>query len=156
MGRIRRTKFNVDKDTANRTYNGIVFDSRLEMRFYSEVILPGVCSGQIKSYELQKKYELQPKFKHNGKTILPITYAADFQIEYSDGHVEVIDTKGMPDNVARLKRKLFLYCYPDIQFRWISYSKKWGGWLDYETIQRLRRAEKRSRKKKEELISGKE
>ena len=153
---MARTKFNVDKDTTGRTYDGIVFDSRLEMRYYSEVVLPGVDSGKIKTYELQKKYELQPKFKHNGKTILPITYVADFYIEYSDGHIEVIDTKGMPDDIARLKRKMFLYHYPDIQFRWISYSKKWGGWLDYETIQSLRREEKRSKNKKEEPDNGKE
>lgn len=153
---MARTKFNVDKDTTGRTYDGIVFDSRLEMRYYSEVVLPGVDSGQIKTYELQKKYELQPKFKHDGKTILPITYVADFYIEYSDGHIEVVDTKGMPDNVARLKRKMFLYHYPEIQFRWISYSKKWGGWLDYETIQSLRREEKRSKNKKEEPDNGKE
>lgn len=151
-----RTKFNVDKDATIRTYDGIVFDSRLEMRYYSEVVLPGVDSGQIKTYELQKKYELQPKFKHDGKTVLPITYVADFYIEYSDGHIEVVDTKGMPDNVARLKRKMFLYHYPDIQFRWVSYSKKWGGWLDYETIQSLRREEKRSKNKKEEPDNGKE
>lgn len=151
-----RTKFNVDKDATIRTYDGIVFDSRLEMRYYSEVVLPGVDNGQIKTYELQKKYELQPKFKHDGKTVLPITYVADFYIEYSDGHIEVVDTKGMPDNVARLKRKMFLYHYPDIQFRWVSYSKKWGGWLDYETIQSLRREEKRSKNKKEEPDNGKE
>lgn len=153
---MARTKFNVDKDATIRTYDGIVFDSRLEMRYYSEVVLPGVDSGQIKTYELQKKYELQPKFKHDGKTVLPITYVADFYIEYSDGHIEVVDTKGMPDNVARLKRKMFLYHYPDIQFRWVSYSKKWGGWLDYETIQSLRREEKRSKNKKEEPDNGKE
>lgn len=153
---MARTKFNVDKDATIRTYDGIVFDSRLEMRYYSEVVLPGVDSGQIRTYELQKKYELQPKFKHNGKTILPITYVADFYIEYSDGHIEVVDTKGMPDNVARLKRKMFLYHYPDVQFRWVSYSKKWGGWLDYETIQSLRREEKRSKNKKEEPDNGKE
>lgn len=140
-----RTKFNVDKDTAGRTCNGIVFDSQLEMRYYREVVLPGVESGLIKTYELQKKYELQPKFKHGGKTVLPITYVADFYIEYSDGHIEVLDTKGMPDSVAKLKRKMFLFHYPDAQFRWISYSKKWGGWLDYETIQSLRRNEKRSK-----------
>lgn len=153
---MARTKFNVDKDATIRTYDGIVFDSRLEMRYYSEVVLPGVDNGQIKTYELQKKYELQPKFKHDGKTVLPITYVADFYIEYSDGHIEVVDTKGMPDNVARLKRKMFLYHYPDIQFRWVSYSKKWGGWLDYETIQSLRREEKRSKNKKEEPDNGKE
>ena len=151
-----RTKFNVDKETDTRTCDGIVFDSRLEMRYYSDVVLPGVENGEIKRFELQKKYELQPSFIYRGKSILPITYVADFYIEYSDGHIEVIDTKGMPDNVAKLKRKLFWFRYPDLQYRWLSYSKKWGGWLDYDTIQKMRRAEKRSRNKKEEMCDGKE
>ena len=151
-----RTKFNVDKETDTRTCDGIVFDSRLEMRYYSDVVLPGVENGEIKRFELQKKYELQPSFIYRGKSILPITYVADFYIEYSDGHIEVIDTKGMPDNVAKLKRKLFWFRYPDIQYRWLSYSKKWGGWLDYDTIQKMRRAEKRSRNKQEEMCDGKE
>ena len=150
-----RTKFNVDKETDTRTCDGIVFDSRLEMRYYSDVVLPGVENGEIKRFELQKKYELQPSFIYRGKSILPITYVADFYIEYSDGHIEVIDTKGMPDNVAKLKRKLFWFRYPDIQYRWLSYSKKWGGWLDYDTIQKMRRAEKRSRNKKEEMCDEK-
>ena len=49
-----RTKFNVDKQKEARTYDGIVFDSQLEMRYYSEVIIPCVENGEIKNFELQK------------------------------------------------------------------------------------------------------
>lgn len=45
-----RTKFNVDKETDTRTCDGIVFDSRLEMRYYSDVVLPGVENGEIKRW----------------------------------------------------------------------------------------------------------
>ena len=91
---MARTKFNVDKDKDKRTFAGIVFDSQLEMKYFRDVLCPGVESGEVVRFELQKKYELQPKFTHEGKTILPITYVADFYIEYADGHTEVIDTKG--------------------------------------------------------------
>ena len=75
----KRSKYNVRSDDASkRTCDGIIFDSVLEMRFYRDVVLPQVGSGQITNVELQKRYELQPKFKHNGKTILPIYYVADF------------------------------------------------------------------------------
>lgn len=127
------SKYNVgNKD--KRTYDGIVFDSILEMRYYRDVLLPKVESGEVVSYELQKPYELQPKFKHNGKTVLPIKYIADFFIVYADGHEEVIDTKGEPDNVALLKRKLFWYHYPDVDYRWVCYSAIDGGWCDYEYV----------------------
>lgn len=141
-----RSKFNVDKDKEKRTYKGITFDSRLEMRFFRDVLCPGVESGQIVNYELQKKYELQPKFIHDGKTVLPINYVADFYIEYKDGRSEVIDTKGCPDSVARLKRKMFFYIYPDTTYRWITYVEKYGGWLDYEVVQSLRKKSKKSKK----------
>lgn len=104
---MERSKFNVDKDKERRTHNGITFDSQLEMKYYRDVLLPKVESGEIIKYELQKKYILQDGFERNGKRVLPVTYVADFYIEYSDGHIEVIDTKGCPDSVAKIKRKLF-------------------------------------------------
>lgn len=149
-----RTKFNVDRDPKDRTFNGITFDSQLEMKYYRDVVCPGMDDGSISNVELQKKYELQPKFKRNGKTVLPITYVADFYIEYSDGHTEVIDTKGCPDNTAQLKRKLFWYKFPDTDYRWITYVKKWGGWLDYEDVKLLRKEAKKQRNKKEDTENG--
>lgn len=141
-----RSKFNVDKDKSKRSYNGIIFDSVLEMKYYRDVLCPLVESGEVISYELQKPYELQPKFIHDGKTVLPIKYVADFVVTYKNGVTEVIDTKGMPDSVAILKRKLFWYCYPDITYKWITYVKKFGGWIDYDECKKLRNAEKKRKK----------
>ena len=141
---MERTKFNVNKDADNRTFDGIVFDSVLEMKYYRDVVLPKFNNGEILKYELQKPYELQPKFKHNGKTILPIKYVADFYIEYADGRKEVIDTKGYPDSVALMKRKMFFYHYPNLEYKWIKYVKKFGGWIEYEEYNKLKRAEKKN------------
>lgn len=140
---ITRTKFNVDKDTEKRTHNGIVFDSVLEMKYYRDVVLPKKESGEITHYELQKKYILQNGFERYGKKVLPITYVADFYLEYSDGRIEVIDIKGCPDTTAKIKRKLFWYKYPDIDYQWISYVKKFGGWGSYDEFNKLRRYAKR-------------
>lgn len=133
----------MDKDTEKRTYNGVTFDSVLEMKYYRDVVLPGVESGEITHYELQKKYILQDGFTRNGKRVLPITYVADFYIEYSDGRVEVIDIKGCPDNTAKLKRKLFWHRYPELDYKWISYIKKFGGWGNYDDFSQLRKDAKR-------------
>ena len=137
-----RTKFNVDKNAEKRTYNGIVFDSILEMKYYRDVLLPKVESGEVINYVLQKPYELQPKFVHNGKTIRPIQYVADFYIAYKDGSEEVIDTKGYGDQVAILKRKIFWYHYPDVDYKWVTYVKKYGGWIDYEEYKKLKKIDK--------------
>ena len=143
---MERSKYNVDKDTEKRTCNGVVFDSVLEMRYYRDIILPGVESGNVKKYELQKKYVLIDGFQRNGKRVLPITYVADFYVEYADGHIQVVDIKGMPDTTAKLKRKLFWYVYPDIDYVWITYVKKYGGWGLYDDFAKRRRDEKREKK----------
>ncbi len=151
-----RSKFNVDENKDSRTYDGIVFDSALEMRYYRDVVLPGVESGEISNYELQKKYELQPKFRHDGKLIRAIVYVADFYIEYSDGRAEVIDTKGFPDSMAKLKRKMFLFKFPGVDYRWMSYVKKYGGWIDYESLEALKKEAKKNKELKEAIKNGKE
>lgn len=144
--RIQRSKFNVDKDVSKRTYNDITFDSILEMKYYRDVLCPAVESGQIIKYELQKPYELQPKFTHDNRTVQPIKYVADFYIVYADGREEVIDTKGCPDTTAILKRKMFWYHYPDVNYKWITYIKKYGGWIDYDDYKRLKKQEKKTQK----------
>lgn len=140
-----RTKYNVNKSAEGREYDGIVFDSELEMRYYRDVILPQSRSGQIASFELQKKYELQPKFTHEGKSVQAIVYVADFYVEYADGRCEVIDTKGFADSAARMKRKLFWYKYPELPYHWICYSKIDGGWCDYDDVQKNRKERKRQK-----------
>lgn len=151
---MARTKFNVDKDKEKRTYNGITFDSLLELKYYRDVLLPMVESGEVTNYELQKKYVLQDGFKRDDKKVLPITYVADFYVEYADGRIEVIDTKGMPDSVSKLKRKLFWFRYPAINYIWMTYLKKFGGWITYEDAQALRKEEKRNKNNKEDSKNG--
>lgn len=142
---IGRTKFNVDKDKEKRTCDGIVFASVLEMKYYRDVLCPLEKSGDVVYYELQKPYELQPKFMHDGRNVKPIVYVADFFIRYKDGSEEVIDTKGCPDSLAITKRKMFWFVYPSVQYRWVGYSKIDGGWVDYEVIKKGRAERKKKR-----------
>ncbi len=154
---LERTKFNVDKDREKRSYNGITFDSILEMKYYRDVLCPLLESGDVTEYELQKPYELQPKFVHDNKSVNPITYVADFFIKFKDGSEKVIDTKGCPDATARIKRKMFWYHYPNIDYSWICYSTTDGGWCEYDYVKKQRALRKKAKqKKKEELPDGKD
>lgn len=143
-----RTKYNVGKKTYDRTYNGIVFDSAVEMKYYRDVILPAVNSGDIVHYEMQKKYILQPAFTRDGKKVQAIEYKADFFTIDKDGKETVIDIKGCPDNVAKLKRKMFWYIYPDLDYVWIGFSKIDGGWTTYEAIKAGRKQRKKEKAQK--------
>jgi len=146
----KRSKFNIDKSNngkLNRTYNDIVFDSELEMKYYRDVICVGLANGSIKECQLQVKYELQPKYKYQNKSIQPINYVADFVITYADDSVMVIDTKGLADATAKLKKKMFHYHYPEVNYIWIGYSSKDGGWLEYDVIQKARNQRKKEKDK---------
>lgn len=157
---MARSKYNVSSKTENRTYDNIVFDSEIEMKFYKEYLLPLYQSGEIVSYELQKEYILQPKFKHQNQIIQPIKYVADFFMVFKDGHEEIVDTKGFPDSIAKLKRKMFWYMFPDLNYRWIKWVKKYGGWIEYEEYQKRKREDKKKKleaqKAKEKLKKEKE
>lgn len=116
------------------------------MKFYKDWIIPKIASGDIISCEMQVKYELQQKFIHDGRTVLPIVYIADFVVTFANNHTTVYDTKGLPDSVALLKRKMFWYKYPDIDYQWISYSKIDGGWVMYEVVKKGRAERKKNKK----------
>ena len=99
----KRSKYGVDQTTKGKQ-NRTVIDRKTEKRsmfrfsirerFYEDIVCAGLDSGEIVDYELQKKYKLQPSFRHNGKTIRAIDYVADFWVKYSDGSERVYDTKG--------------------------------------------------------------
>jgi len=143
-----RTKFNVNKDVSRRIHNDIIFDSEMEMKYFRDVVIPSFESGIIIYFELQKPYELLPKFTHMGITVQPIKYVADFFIRYKDGREEVIDIKGCPDSVALIKRKLFWYNYPTITYRWVCHSAIDGGWCDYDYVKKQRSIRKKQKKLK--------
>ena len=98
------------------TVDGIAFDSNKEAEVYKELVK---CkeSGEIISFEMQKRYELIPaqygmipvKGKLTRRCIeRAISYLADFVLYYPDGEVVVLDPKGNKTDVYRIKKKLLL------------------------------------------------
>ena len=88
-----------------RTEDGIVFDSRLECRLY--IFLRDNVG--LEHIEFQPVFELQPKFRdEDGKAIRAIKYQADFLVKDGDRHM-VLDAKGMPTPVYKIKEKMFKY-----------------------------------------------
>lgn len=119
------------------TVNGIQFDSIMESRYYIHLLML-LEDKKIKSFERQVTIELQPKFKDfSGKTILPIRYIADFIITHNDGSKTVIDVKGVETPEFKLKKKMFMFKYPDVQFlcvRWYAKEQKWITLNEYKKL----------------------
>lgn len=148
-----RTKFNVTKTKTNNikrqaqdffTGETITFDSELECKYYKEIVVAGLLDGTVTQCKLQQKYILIPSFKYQGKTIREMSYISDFDVLYSDGRFEVIDTKGFATADAKLKAKLMKYTYPNITFKWMSYTKA-TGWVEYDELQSIRRKNKKNK-----------
>ena len=102
-------------------YNGIKFDSIKEKDWYM-VLLNYKRNGRIKELELQKKFILQESFTDNqGNKQRAITYIADFF--YYDTKLKCYiaeDVKSEAtrnDKVYKLKKKMFMYQYPNIVFK---------------------------------------
>lgn len=100
-------------------YDGIKFDSKKEgARYWQLKQLEKL--GYIKDLKMQVPYLLIDTIKYKGKTYPKTQYYADFQyMEVKTGKVIVEDVKSeitRKDKTYRLKIKLLLSKYPDIDF----------------------------------------
>ena len=100
--------------------DGFKFDSEMESHYY--LYLKSLQNiGEVVSFEMQPLYILQEGFiSKDGQKIRPIQYKADFKVIYADGHEEVIDVKGQMTSEFKLKKKMFLYKYRDIDFKCVQ------------------------------------
>ena len=106
-------------------YDGHVFDSGLELDRY--LYLKQL--GAVQELTLQPRFLLIEGFRRKGVKIRDSFYYADFQYRMN-GVLIVEDTKGMKTDVYKLKRKLLLVKYPEINF--VEVTRKKGVWYEEE------------------------
>lgn len=147
MGKIKHIKTEVD---------GIVFDSKMESEYY-KYLKELKEQGIVTDFKLQPEFLLQDKFivvdgqviegshpdflklkrKHKVPTTQAIKYKSDFEVHYADGHIEIVDTKGIETADFKIKKKMFAYKYPTLDFRVIIKTK--DGWIPYDEYQKNKR-----------------
>lgn len=135
-----KTKYNSKKVVVG----GITYDSQVEYQ-YNVYLQEKLDRKEILDYELQPSYELIPKYEKYGKKFRSINYTPDYLIKHLDGSIELVDIKGFASQASELRRKLFDYMYPDIKLTWVSYVKKYGGWLEYEELKKKRKLNKKEK-----------
>ena len=128
-------KYNKYKN--NRTeIDGIVFDSQKEAKYYLKLLILQKA-GEVTDIECHPKYILQSAYwkcckevsvNIASKHICPycdkrmpktsaVTYSADFKVTYSDGHIEIVDVKGVQTQSFKDKRKMFEYQNPELTLK---------------------------------------
>lgn len=140
---MKQTKYKSEKIVID----GITFASKDEGRFY-EYLKELKAKDKILNFELQPKFVLIPKFKYQGKTEREATYALDFTVYKFDGTTVCVDIKGFSTQQGELKFKLLKYQHPELNFKWIARSLKYGtdGWIEYSELQKKRRENKKCNK----------
>ncbi len=98
-------------------FDGHRFASKAEARRYAELRLLE-RAGKISELQLQPVFVLQAGFRHalTGRQIRPIRYVGDFAY-HEDGQLVVEDVKGYEPLVWKIKQKLFLKLYPEVDLR---------------------------------------
>lgn len=140
----KKDKYNVQQKKDNKIkIDGYIFDSKIETKYYTDVVKYWHGQGLIKSFKVHPTYIMQDKFEKHGEKIRPVVYEADFELEYIDKTV-VIDIKGLATETALLKRKMFNSRYRDLALKWLVYNKKYGGWVEYNHLNKLRREAKKT------------
>lgn len=157
MGKIKHVKTEVD---------GIVFDSKMESDYYIK-LKEDLANGLIKDFELQPEFILQDKYiivdgqviegshpdfnklkrRTKAETVRAIKYRGDFLITELDDSKVCKDTKGQSTTEFEIKKKLFMYKYPNIKLEVIIYNPKTGTWDDFYEYNKELRAAKRARAK---------
>jgi hypothetical protein len=100
-----------------KVVNGIEFDSIKEANRYQELLLLQKA-GKIMHLKLQPEFILQDSFRANRITHRAIKYIADFQYTITESDCFVVeDVKGCKTEVYRIKKKLLLFKFPEIDFR---------------------------------------
>ena len=156
MGKIKHKKTEVD---------GIVFHSKMESEYY-EYLKELKEQGIVKRFSLQPSFILQDKFivvdgeiiegshpdfnkikrKTKAPTVQAIKYISDFEVEYADGKIKIVDTKGQETADFKLKKKMFAYRYPHLELD-IIIKDKVKGWIPYDEYQKDKRNKKKENKR---------
>ena len=96
--------------------DGYKFDSIKEKTWYLKY-KQMVELGVIENLTLQPKFILQEPFRYEGKHNRAITYSADFQFyDIESKKIIVVDVKGFKTEVYKIKRKMLLHKFSDINF----------------------------------------
>lgn len=126
---FKRSKYGAVK----KEIDWIKFDSTSEAKYYMYL------KEQWIEHERQKRFILQDKFIANTwETIQPIYYKCDFSYWHT-----VIDIKWMPTNDALMKRKMFMYKYPELNLQWLV-QYKWE-WIDYFENEKRKKLNKKNK-----------
>lgn len=126
---FKRSKYGAVK----KEIDWIKFDSTSEAKYYMYL------KEQWIEHERQKRFILQDKFIANTwETIQPIYYKCDFSYWHT-----VIDIKWMPTSDALMKRKMFMYKYPELNLQWLV-QYKWE-WIDYFENEKRKKLNKKNK-----------
>lgn len=122
------------KGTNKVRLDGYTFDSPSEKQFYLK--LKGAKEeGHILKFTVEQKFTLQDEFQNwRDEKEAAITHLPDYCVVLNDGSKIVIDSKGgsQHEQLAVVKRKLWMKLHPNIPYYFVSTSSEFigGEWIE--------------------------
>ena len=101
-------------------FNGVKFDSKLELFFYNRLTELGI------EFEFQIPITLQEKFRFKNEAIREIGMRLDFKVFRND-KIYMVDTKGFATADAKIKYKMLKYKEknkPEVEILWLKNQKQ--------------------------------
>jgi hypothetical protein len=111
---------------ADRTLDGIVFASKLEMNRYSFLKMME-SAGKISKLQRQFHFTLVEKFSCQGIKYRAVVYKADFSYDNSNRQWIIEDAKGFETPEYKIKRAMLLSKPHDFLFYEIKDANEIGG-----------------------------
>lgn len=109
----KRNKHNVRTDARGkleRTYRGIVYASKAEVRYAAKLDLMKKA-GKVSGWYRQPSFDLFVDEVRVGR------YTPDFGVEEDASHIYYVEVKGRWTEASRLRFKLFRALYPNVDIR---------------------------------------
>lgn len=120
------------------------FDSTLEGMFYQRLYVL-LKAKKIVSLDLQPEYLLHDGFIDNrGISHEPIFYRGDFKVVFPDGTEKIFDTKGVKTEEYRIKKKMLLFRYPELNFEEVYEADSHPVQSAILTVQQIQEFEKKA------------
>ena len=125
----------MNKDQQRRSFDGIVFDSILEMRFYRDVIRS--IAGERRYHHLSAAKGIRPathvhlQRKSGAAHHLWSGFLPRLQRRPGGSHRH----QRLPVQHRRTQAEAFLAAVPEITYRWLSYTQK-TGWISYDELKK--------------------
>ena len=113
LSRAKRNKYGVDISPTGkllRQHRGVQYDSGLEAKYAARLDMLKAVIGPARDRVVSWRRQVPVNLEVNGQWVT--TLIVDFEVQFADGRVELVELKGVDTPTWRLKHRLYRALFP--------------------------------------------